>query len=71
MPFKGPGEMSDKMEGRFVAPSALVPDLGQSIDDVVRKALAPRPEERYQHCGDLYQAAVRALNGQVTPAGPR
>jgi tRNA A-37 threonylcarbamoyl transferase component Bud32/tetratricopeptide (TPR) repeat protein len=71
LPFKGPGEMSDKMEGRFVAPSALVPDLGQAIDEVVRKALSPRPEDRYQHCCDLYQAAVRALNGQVTPAGPR
>jgi tRNA A-37 threonylcarbamoyl transferase component Bud32 len=71
LPFKGPGEMSDKMEGRFMAPSALVPSLGQAIDDVVRKAVSPRPEDRYRRCGDLYQAAVSALNGQVTPAGPR
>lgn len=71
LPFKGPGEMSDKMEGRFVAPSVLVPDLGTAIDAVVRKALSARPEDRYRHAGELYQAAISALNGQVTPAGPR
>jgi len=71
VPFKGPGEMNDKMEGRFTVPSALVPELGQAIDEVLRKALSPRPEDRYHRCGDLYQAAVGALKGQVTPAGPR
>jgi tRNA A-37 threonylcarbamoyl transferase component Bud32 len=71
VPFKGPGEMSDKMEGRFTPPSALVPGLGQAIDEVLRKALCPRPEDRFHRCGDLHQAAVRALNGEVTPAGPR
>lgn len=71
LPFKGPGEMSDKIEGRFVAPSVLVPGLGSAIDEVVRKALSPRPEDRYHQCGELYRAAVNALNGQVTPAGPR
>ncbi len=71
LPFKGPGEMSDKIEGRFVGPSVLVPDLGTAIDDVVRKALSARPEDRYHHAGELYQAAIRALNGQTTPAGPR
>ena len=71
LPFKGPGEMSDKLEGRFVPPSTLVPGLGQAIDEVVSKALSPRPEDRYHRCGEFYQAAVSALNGQVTPAGPR
>jgi serine/threonine-protein kinase len=71
LPFRGPGEMNDKMEGRFTPPSELVPGLGQAVDEVVRKALSPRPEDRFHRCGELYQAAVRALNGQVTPAGPR
>jgi tetratricopeptide (TPR) repeat protein/tRNA A-37 threonylcarbamoyl transferase component Bud32 len=71
VPFKGPGEMSDKMEGRFTPPSALVPELGQAVDEVLRKALSPRPEDRYHRCEELYQAAVSALSGQVTPAGPR
>ncbi|MEQ1919733.1 MAG: serine/threonine protein kinase, partial [Elusimicrobiota bacterium] len=67
LPFKGPGEMSDKLEGIFVSPSVLVPDLGQAIDEVVRKALSPRPEDRYHRCGEFYQAAVKALNVRVTP----
>lgn len=71
LPFRGPGEMRDKMEGRFTPPSELAPGLGQAIDEVLRKALSPRPEDRYHRCGELYQAAVRALKGQVTPAGPR
>ena len=46
---KGPGEMSDKMEGRFVAPSVLVPDLGPGIDEVIRKAvLGMLPKNRLQ-----------------------
>jgi tetratricopeptide (TPR) repeat protein len=71
LPFKGPGEMSDKMEGRFAAPSELVPGLGAAIDEVVRKAVSPRPEDRYADCSQLYHAAAAALNAQVTPAGPR
>lgn len=67
LPFKGSTEMRDKMEGRFVAPSALVPALGAGIDEVVRKALAPLPEDRYGSCADLYQAALRTLDGSLTP----
>lgn len=62
LPFKGPGEMGDKREARFAAPSELVADLGRAIDEVARKALSPRPEERYRCCADLYQAAVLALS---------
>ena len=71
LPFKGPNEMSEKMEGRFVLPSVLVPALGPAIDEVVRKALSPRPEDRFHRCGDLHQAAVRALDDRVTPAAQR
>jgi len=71
LPFKGPGEMSDKLEGRFEAPSMLVPSLGIAIDDVLRKAVSPRPEERYSDCLALYHAAKSALYAQVTPTGPR
>ncbi len=71
LPFGGPGEMSGKLESRFEAPSALVPGLGRAIDEVVSKALSPRPEDRYRRCADLYQAAARAFNVRATPAGPR
>lgn len=68
LPFKGPTEMSDRMEGRFVVPSVLVPGLGADIDQVVRKSLAPRPEDRYGSCAEFYQAAINTLDGLVTPA---
>lgn len=68
LPFKGPNEMRDKLEGRFVVPSVLVPGLGAGIDQVVRKALAPLPEDRYGSCAELYQAAMKMLDGSMTPA---
>lgn len=67
LPFKGPTEMRDKMEGRFVVPSALVPSLGTGIDEVVRKALAPLPGDRYGNCAALYQAAIRSRDDSLTP----
>jgi len=67
LPFKGPGEMSDKMDCRFTAASIVVPGLSADIDEVLRKSLSPRPEDRYHLCGELYKAAVKALKGQVTP----
>ncbi|UPT73036.1 MAG: serine/threonine protein kinase [Elusimicrobiota bacterium] len=70
LPFRGPAEMNDKLEGRFTPVSAVVPDLG-ALDLVLKKALSPRAEDRYRRCGDLYQAALRALDGSVTPATQR
>jgi serine/threonine-protein kinase len=67
LPFKGPTEMRDKMDGRFVVPSALVPGLGAGIDEVVRKSLAPRPEDRYGSCAEFYQAAIKTLDDSMTP----
>jgi predicted ATPase/class 3 adenylate cyclase len=40
-----------------IAPSVLVPDLPRGLDEVVRRALAKRPEERYASAGELAQAA--------------
>ncbi|MBI5247108.1 MAG: protein kinase [Elusimicrobia bacterium] len=71
LPFRGPNEMNDKMEGRFVAPSVLVPGLGTAIDEVLKKALAARPEDRYHRCADLYKAVQSALSGQTTPTAGR
>lgn len=67
LPFRGPGEMNDKLECRFTPPSELAPELGPEIDAVVRKALAPKPEDRYHLAGELYAAAAGALRGRVTP----
>jgi eukaryotic-like serine/threonine-protein kinase len=68
LPFKGPNEMNDKMEGRFLPPSGLLPGLGEAIDEVLAKALSPRPELRHARCADLYHEAARALrDAAATP----
>ncbi|MBI3565838.1 MAG: protein kinase [Elusimicrobia bacterium] len=67
LPFKGPDETRDKLEGRFVRPSALVPDLPPAIDAVVAKGLSPKAEDRYRSCAELYRAAAVALRDGVTP----
>ena len=41
----------------------------QALNDVVRKALAKDPDERFQHAADFYNALEGALDGGV-PAAP-
>jgi serine/threonine protein kinase len=67
LPFKGPDEMREKLDGRFVAASLLVPDLRPAVDAVIARALSPRSEDRYHSCLELYHAAAEALDGRVTP----
>jgi serine/threonine protein kinase len=45
------------------------PDLPRVFDDVVRRAMAKEPEERYPSAGDLGQAALVAA-GELRRAGP-
>ena len=41
--------------------TAVRPDFPAAIDDVVAKALAKKPEERQENCGELVDAAREAL----------
>ena len=42
------------------APSSLEPGLPPAFDEVVRRAMAKRPEDRYQSAGELGRAALAA-----------
>lgn len=46
-------------------PSALRPDLPAMFDDVIARALAKRPEDRYPSAGELGAAARKAASGAV------
>jgi pSer/pThr/pTyr-binding forkhead associated (FHA) protein/tRNA A-37 threonylcarbamoyl transferase component Bud32 len=45
------------------SPVELCPDLPREFDDVVRRAMAKDPNERYPSAGDLGQAALVAAGG--------
>lgn len=48
-------------------PSSLRPDLPQAVSNVVLRALAKRPDERYQSAGELARALEQALSGEAVP----
>jgi predicted Ser/Thr protein kinase len=45
-------------------PSLFVPELAPELDEVVERALAKDPDDRYQSAGDLGRAAVAAAQGK-------
>lgn len=67
LPFKGPDEMREKLDGRFPPASLLVPNLPPALDEVLARALAPRAEDRYHSCLEFYRAAAEALDARLTP----
>ncbi|MFF2088327.1 serine/threonine-protein kinase [Nocardia sp. NPDC058176] len=55
--------------------STVRPGLPYGLDSVLAKAMAKRPDDRFDTCSDFANAAIAALNNQSTPgqplAGPR
>jgi serine/threonine-protein kinase len=57
--------------GRFQLPSRRLPKLDRRIDDVLEKALAPEPNDRYQTAAELAAALASLDKGDGAPAGLR
>jgi WD40 repeat protein len=55
-----PAALTSHLEARPPAPSSLVPGLPPALDDVVRRAMAKRPEDRFASAGELGRAALAA-----------
>ena len=58
----GPGALAH-LDAPRPSPLDLRPDLPPEFDDVVRRAMAKDPSERYPSAGDLGQAALVAAGG--------
>ena len=59
---EGPGALAS-LDAPRPSPVELCPDLPREFDDVVRRAMAKDPSERYPSAGDLGQAALVAAGG--------
>jgi pSer/pThr/pTyr-binding forkhead associated (FHA) protein/predicted Ser/Thr protein kinase len=59
---EGPGALAH-LDAPRPSPVQLCPDLPREFDDVVRRAMAIDPSERYPSAGDLGQAALVAAGG--------
>jgi pSer/pThr/pTyr-binding forkhead associated (FHA) protein len=59
---KGPAALAH-LDAPRPSPVELCPDLPREFDDVVRRAMAIDPSERYPSAGDLGQAALVAAGG--------
>ena len=64
----GPGPLAH-LDAPPPSPLDLCPDLPEEFDDVVRRAMAKDPSERYPSAGDLGQAALVAA-GELRRASP-
>src|SRR4051794_4568947 len=47
------------------APRGLAPDLPVAFDEVIARALAKSPDDRYPSAGDLARAAIAAASGEL------
>jgi serine/threonine protein kinase len=61
------GKMTAVTTGERPSVAALRPDLPKALDVWMRRALAIRPDERFQSGGDFYDALAAALRGEELP----
>jgi serine/threonine-protein kinase len=66
-PFDGASQMVllAHLQEQPTPPSEIMPELTSSVDAVLAKAMAKRPEERYNSASELAQALSESLNEQT------
>ncbi|MEO8435874.1 MAG: protein kinase [Pyrinomonadaceae bacterium] len=72
VPFTGESPTAIMMKHLQEAPPSVLEereDLPASVGQVVAKALAKRPEDRYQSAGQMVEALTEAAGDAVRPAG--
>jgi len=72
--FSGKDDMATlSMVGKAAAPapSTLVPDVPEELEQIVMKALAREPEDRYQSAGDMNDALISYLAQTAPTYGTR
>ena len=71
-PTPGPGALMQRTQGVATRPSELCPDLPPAVEQIILRALAVRPEERYPSASalyrDLYNYLISAPRGTNTRA---
>ena len=74
VPFPSEGDEA-KLWAHLTAPppraTAVVSETPAAFDDVIRRALAKAPDDRYQSAGDLGRAAVAAVTGRPSETPER
>ncbi|GAA4814428.1 hypothetical protein GCM10023200_60080 [Actinomycetospora chlora] len=67
---EGPGLMYDHLNATPPRLSEVAPGSPPALDEVLARAMAKDPTQRYATAGDFADAAVRAVGGEVSPTGP-
>ncbi len=63
-----PSDLKKLMSGELVSPPRLKnPSIPKAINDIVMKAMAPDPTDRYQRATDLMEDVLAARNATRTP----
>jgi serine/threonine protein kinase len=71
LPFDAPdliGKMTAVTTGERPSVTTLRPDLPKAVDVWMQRALAIRPDARFQSGGDFYDALVAAVRGEELPS---
>jgi serine/threonine protein kinase len=72
LPFKGEtyGELSQKvLRGKYLAPEKMNPNIHPLLAEIIKKALAKNPEERYQKSYEFRYDLMKWMDELCLPSG--